>query len=268
MTNRIAIVPIGDPSFAQDIVTALSDNGEIEIKNKYFEAKLTFDFDATGKPPAVFWICHSQYCDLMPPPSDQYQDAELRLLLRVVDETSNSEIPEKLKDWEVDNFAEIINVNMKTFEDEVRLFKEGNKRSSLLDEELQPAGCHVLESLELVSWPIKASVGKSPIQQKIEKLEQMLSNDDPNLDSFDQAMGLMIELKKEIPNLPEKERHKYAADVAMIFQKVLTIGEEESEEDKEEDEKAGYGKLPSEDEDEVKEKNEKPKEEVLAAKED
>lgn len=90
----------------------------------------------------------------------------------------------------------------------------------------------------------------------------MLSNDDPNLDSFDQAMGLMIELKKEIPNLPEKERHKYAADVAMIFQKVLTIGEEESEEDKEEDEKAGYGKLPSEDEDEPKEKNENQKEEV------
>ena len=258
MTNRIAIVPIGDPAFAQDIVTALSENGEIEIKNKYFEATLTFDFDATGKPPAVFWICHSQYCDLMPPPSDQYQDAELRLLLRVVDDTSNSEIPEKLKDWEVDNFAEIINVNMKTFEDEVRLFKEGNKRSSLLDEDLQPAGCHVLESLELVNWPIKATVGKSIIQQKIEKLEQMLSNDDPNLDGFDQAMGLMIELKKEIPNLPEKERHQYAADVAMIFQKVLACGEEEESDNEDAgNDKAGYGKLPSEDEDDTKEKNEK-----------
>lgn len=253
MTNRVCIIPIGDPSYAQDVATALSENGEFEIKNKYFEATLTFDFDPSGKPPAVLWVCHSSVCDENPPQDNQYPDSELRLLLRVADDKSNSEIPEKLRDWELDNYAEIINVNMKTFESEVRLFKEGNKRSSLLDEELQPAGCRVLESLEMVNWPIKSSVGKSPIQKKIERLEQMLSNKDPNVDSFDQAMGLMLELKREIPTLPDKEKHQYAGQVAMIFQKILGEGIEEEEEHNEEEmppEKAGYGKLPSDDEDE------------------
>ncbi|OHS95523.1 hypothetical protein TRFO_38331 [Tritrichomonas foetus] len=261
MTNRVCIVPIGNPAPAQDIVMALSQNGEVKIKNKYFEATLAFDFEVTGKPPAVLWISHSSHVDIHPPPEGQFQDAELRLLLRIVDSSSNAEIPEKLKDWEVDNFAEIINVNLDTFKEEVRLFKEGNKRSSLLDEELQPAGCRVLESLEMVNWPIKATVGKSRIQQKIEKLEQMLANDDQNLDSFDHAMALMIELKGEIPNLPDEEKHKYAAEVAMIFQKILGGGEddddendnEENEDDDEENERGppeGYGKLPSEDEDE------------------
>ena len=258
MTNRVCIIPIGDPAPAQDIATILSANGELEIKNKYFEATLSFDFDDGGKPPAVLWVSNASHIDKNIPKNDQYQDAELRLLLRIIDENADEEIPEKLKDWEVDNFAEIINVNMKTFEDEVRQFKEGNKRSSLLDEQLQPAGCRVLESLEMVNWPIKVTAGKSLIAQKIEKLEQMMNNNDPNLDSFDHAMSLLMELKNEIPKLPLEEKHKYAAEVAIIFQKLLSAGEEDENENENDDDEQpsnhpspeGYATLPSEDEDE------------------
>ena len=169
MTNRVCIIPIGDASYAQDVLTALTPDGSpFHIKNKYFEATISFDFDTGGRPPAVIWICHSRFCDLTPPPTGLYQDAELRLLLRVVDETSQEEMPEKLKDWEVDNYAEILNVNMSTLEDEFRHFKEDGHRTGLLDEPLAPAGCRLLESLEMVNWPIKVSAGKPLMQQKIE----------------------------------------------------------------------------------------------------
>lgn len=248
MTNRVCIIPIGDASAAQDVVTALSPEGKpLEIKNKYFEATISFDFSPEGNPPAVIWVSYSRFCDLMPPPSGQYEKAELRLLLRVVDATSEKEIPEKLKDWELDNFAEIINVDLSKLDEEIDKFRKGEGRSGLLDEALQPAGCRILESLEMVNWPIRASAGKPLIQQKIEKLEAMLGNKDPHSDSFESAMQLMIELKGEIPNLPDEERHKYAAQVALAFQKALMAGEEEEEEE-ENAQEGGFMKMASDDE--------------------
>jgi hypothetical protein len=163
------------------------------------------------------------------------------MLLRVVSDTSNPDLPEPLRDWEVESMAEIVNVNLETIEEEVRKFHEGAGRSSLLDEELQPAGCRILEALEMVNWPIKVSVGKSPMEQKIERLKAMLNDKDPSSDSFEGAMALVMELKNEIPNLPHDERHKYAAEVAMAFGAILMAGEDE--EDDEADEDPGYQKF-------------------------
>ncbi|KAH0788957.1 hypothetical protein GPJ56_007169 [Histomonas meleagridis] len=230
MTNRICIIPHGDPKAAQEVAMTLSPEGKpIEIKNKYFEASLKLDFDVGGKPPAVLWISDSHYCDKNIPPSGQYKDAELRLLLRIIDESSNDEIPQPLQDWELDNFAEIVNVKLSTLAAEFRKFHEGNGRSSLLDTQAPPAGCRILEALEMVNWPIKTSAGKPLIEKKIERLVALMKNTDPENDSFDQAMSLMMELKSEIPNLPDDQRHKYAAQVAMAFQSMLEFEEEEEE---------------------------------------
>ena len=231
----------------------------MEIKNKYFEASIVYDFEPSGKPPAVLWISNSKFCDKTPPVTKDFQDAELRLLLRIVDDV-NSEIPEELKDWEVDNFAEIVNVNMKTLESEIRKFREGHGRSSLLDESLQPAGCRILESLEVVNWPIKASTGKPLIEQKIEKLKALLQNPDPHSDNFENAIQIMAELKGQIPNLPDEQRHKYAAEVALAFQTALFSGIEEEEDGEEEEEEKKeeptFQKMPSDDEQpESKEEN-------------
>lgn len=252
MTNRVAVVPIGDPAAAQDVAMAFTPDGSpIQIKNKYFEATLQFDFDSSGKPPAVLWVSHSKYTDNEKTelPKNVYEDAELRLLLRIVDETSSEEIPERLKDWEIDNYAEIVNVHLATLEEEIRKFHEGTGRTSLLDDQAQPAGCRILEALEMVNWPIKVSVGKPRIQQKIEALTQMLENQDPEMENFDRAMALMLELKSEIPNLPDEERHKYAAQVALAFQKILCVdGGEEEEEEEEAHENHQFQSIPSDDE--------------------
>jgi hypothetical protein len=61
----------------------------------------------------------------MPPRASTFVDAELRFLLRIVDETSNPEIPPPLRDWEVDNLAEIVNVNLATLDTEIREFHDG-----------------------------------------------------------------------------------------------------------------------------------------------
>jgi hypothetical protein len=231
MTNRVCVIPVGDAAAAHDVLTALCPSGTtIEIKNKYFQATLSLDFDCSGRPAAVLWICHSRFCDVMPPPAGQFQDAELRMLLRVVPEGPSPDLPDLLRDWEVENMAEVINVNLATIDDEVRRFHEGGGRSSLLDEEVQPAGCRVLEALENVNWPIRASVGKSPMEQKVERLKAMLADKDPNSDSFEGAMALVMQLKSEIPNLPHDERHKYAAEVAMAFSAILMDGEDEEDE--------------------------------------
>jgi hypothetical protein len=163
------------------------------------------------------------------PPAGAFSDSELRFLLRIVDETSDRDIPEVLRDWEVDNLAEIVNVNLATLSGEIREFHSGNGRSSLLDEAEQAAGCRILEALEMVNWPIKASLGKSPIEQKIERLKAMLHDQDPASDSFEVAMNLMLELKGQLPGLPDDQRKKYAAEIALAFQAALTAGEEEEE---------------------------------------
>jgi hypothetical protein len=235
MTNRVCVIPVGDPAVAHDVLTALCPDGTtIEIKNKYFQATLSLDFDSSGRPAAVLWICQSRFCDLMPPPAGQFQDAELRMLLRVVTDGSGSDLPDLLRDWEVESMAEIVNVNLATIDDEVRRFHEGSGRSSLLDEGLQPAGCRILEALEMVNWPIRASVGKSPMEQKVERLKAMLADKDPNSDGFEGALALVLELKNEIPNLPHDERHKYAAEVAMAFGAILMDGEDEDDEPEDE----------------------------------
>ena len=247
MTNRVCIIPIGDPAPAQDVVAAIWPEGKpIEIKNKYFEAAISYDFETGGLPPAVMWISHSSFVDKRPPPTGEYPNAELRLLLRVVDASSDADMSEALKDWEVDNLAEIVNVNIKTLDEEIRKFREGGGRASLLDEAAQPAGCRILESLEVVNWPIKASAGKSVIEQKIEKLKAMLANQDPHSDSFENALQMMMELKSEIPNLPDEQRHKYAAQVALAFEAALMAGLEEEEEE-EAKEEAPFQKMPSDD---------------------
>jgi hypothetical protein len=97
-----------------------------------------------------------------------------------------------------------------------------------------------LEALEIVNWPIKASVGKSVMEQKIERLKAMLTDQDPNSDSFEGAMGLMLELKSQIQGLPDAERKKYAAEVALAFQAALTQGEEDEDEEGEGD---GYQQM-------------------------
>ena len=171
--------------------------------------------------------------------------AELRLLLRIVDESSNEEIPQSLQDWELDNYAEIVNVRLSTLSVELLKFHEGNGRPSLLDMQLQPAGCRILEALEMVNWPIKTTAGKPLIEKKIERLVALMKNIDPENDSFDQAMSLMMELKAEIPNLPDDQRHKYAAQVALAFQSMLEI--EEEEEERGEQPQHGYAALKSDD---------------------
>jgi hypothetical protein len=185
---------------------------------------------------------------MVPPPRGQFEDAELRLLLRCVDSTSQAEIPEPLKEWEIETQSEIINVNLETLESELRTFREGTGRSSLLDEGLQPAGCRILESLEMVEWPVKVTVGSSKTHQKVERLVAMLQDADPESESFAGAMALMMELKSEIPSLPDEERHRYAAEVALAFEAILMNGEEDGEEDEEEKKEEPFQKMASDDE--------------------
>jgi hypothetical protein len=238
MTNRVCVVPLGDPSFAQQVVSSLTPTGEpITLKNKYFEVTLAFDFETGGRPTAVIWISSAAFLDSNLPPAGEFQDAELRLLLRVTNPGA-SEIPEPLREWEIDNMAEIIDINLETFETEVRQFVDGNGRTSLLDEKTQPGGCRLLEALEMVNWQIKSSVGKSVLEQKVERLKGMLADKDPNSESFEGAMALMMELRGEIPKLPDAERHKFAAEIALAFQAAMMDGEEDGEEEK--DEHDGY----------------------------
>jgi hypothetical protein len=93
----------------------------------------------------------------------------------------------------------------------------------------------------MVNWPIKTSVGKSPMEQKIERLKAMLGDQDPNSDSFEGAMALMMELKGEIPGMPDDQRKKYAAEIALAFQAALSADEEDTDEDGPPDD--GYQKL-------------------------
>jgi hypothetical protein len=238
MTNRVCVIPLGDTASAQQVVSCISATGEpITLKNKYFEVTLTFDFESGGRPPAVLWIAPARFLDSNLPPSGEFQDAEIRLLLRVQD-PRKSEIPEPLREWEIENMAEIIDINLTTFEAEIRQFMDGHGRTSLLDEKAQPGGCRLLEALEMVNWQIKSSVGKSVLEQKVERLKGMLADKDPNSDSFEGAMSLMMELKSEIPTLPDAQRHALAAEIAMAFQAAMVDGEEDGEEEK--DEHDGY----------------------------
>lgn len=248
MTNRVLLIPLGSPASLHGVVGSLwPEESPIEIKNKYFEASIMYDYDKGGSPPAVMWISNSSLVDKHPPPVGEYPNAELRLLLRILDPGADAEMSEALKDWEVDNMAEIINVNLDTLESEIQQFRNGEGRSSLLDENSQPAGCRIMESLEVVNWPVKASAGKPLIEQKIEKLKAMLANDDPLSDSFEGALQMMMELKNEIPNLPDEQRHKYAAQVALAFEAKL-MGMIEEEEEEEAKEEAPFQKMPSGDE--------------------
>ena len=241
MTNKVLFLPLGPIDRFHDIVMSLSPDGSgMKIKNKYYEADIEFDLqESSSKPHAVIWIGNADYCDSTPPDSSKYEESELKLLLRVCPPSSSKHFPEsskKLQDWEIESMSEIINVDPETFDEEVQKFREGNGRSSLLDEELQPAGCRLLEALEMVDWPLKLVSGKNAIDQKIDNLKHLLSNaDDPELEGFDHAMTLMMELQKTIPNLPDDERRKYAAKVAMAFDSLFDAAENEminNEEDK------------------------------------
>lgn len=238
MTNRVALLPLGDPSAAQEVAALLSPDGRpIELKNKYFEASLSLDFDGGGRPPAVLWVGRAADVDAAPPPAGQYADAELRLLLRVVS-GAPPPLPSALQEWEIDCFGEVVDVDLATFGAELARFGGGAGRGSLLDEEAQPAGCRVMEALEMVNWPIRVTAGKPLIEQKIEKLTELMAVQDPECDAFGHAMSLMMELKAEIANLPDRERYKYAGEVAMAFQRMLFANVEEEEEEAPED--GGY----------------------------
>ena len=51
-------------------------------------------------------------------------------------------------------------------------------------------------------------------------------------------MSIMMELKEQIPKLPDAEKHKYADAVALMFGELLGVtGEEEEEEEQDEKEK-------------------------------
>ena len=214
---------------------SLSPEGTgMKIKNKYYEADIQFDLqESTSKPHAVIWIGNADYCDSNPPDCSKYEDSEIKLLLRICPPASSKKFPEtskKLQDWELDSMAEIINVDPESFDEEIQKFRDGKGRSSLLDEELQPAGCRLLEALEMVDWPLKLVAGKNIIDQKIDNLAHLLSNvDDPELEGFDRAMTLMMELQKTIPTLPDEERRKYAAKVAMAFDSLLDAAELDEE---------------------------------------
>jgi hypothetical protein len=237
MSNRLCILPIADVSAMQDIVTALSDDGtKISIKNKYFEADIAIDSDWKNKPLGIIWVGYARYTDMMPPNAAEFENCELRLLLRVLEDGDKEEIPENLADWETESMSEIINVKLSTFDEEVRKCRDGKTHSSLLDEEQQPAGVRVFEAIELVDWPIKITAGKPRMQQRIEQMVTLLKSEDPSCDNFDQAMGIMMELKEQIPKLPDEEKHKYAAAVALAFSEMFGIdGEEEEEEEKKEE---------------------------------
>lgn len=238
MTNRLVVIPIGDQAPAQDIVTALSSDGTtIPIKNKYYEADIKVDFEITSRPLAVLWAGAAKFVDVMPPDAKPYENSELRLLLRVIDDDDNEEYPEKLRDWEIDTMSEVINVKLHTLDEEIKNFRDGKAHSSLLDEEAGPAGSRILEALEMVPWPIQTVAGKPIMDQKIEQMVKLLKSEDPECDNFDQAMQIMMELKGTIPKLPDEEKHKYAAMVAMAFQEMMgPIGEEEDKKEEDGDE--------------------------------
>lgn len=236
MSNRLCILPIGDVSAMQDVITALSDDGQkISIKNKYFEAEIAIDGDWKNKPHGIIWVGFAKYTDMMPPNAAAFEDCELRLLLRCLEDGDSEEIPEKLADWETESMSEIINVKLPSFDEEVKSCREGKAHSSLLDEDQQPAGVRVFEAIEMVDWPIKLTAGKPRMQQRIEQMVSLLKSEDPSCDNFDQAMSIMMELKEQIPKLPDDEKHKYAAAVALAFGEMLGVdgGEEDEEEKKE-----------------------------------
>lgn len=234
MANRVLIVPIGDVGEAQDIFSALCpEENVIHFKNKYFEADVEVFLGEVENPLVVMWVGSARYCDMVTPYAEGFQNCELRLLLRVVGEEDPQEIPEKLNDWEVDNFGEVINVDISKFAEDVHQFFENNKRSSLLDEDEPPAGIKVLESLEMVEWPTKLTAGADPVRKKIERMVSCLKNPDPQCDNFERAMAIMMELKNEIPKLPDEQRREYAAMVAMAFSDMMGTEEEEDKKEQE-----------------------------------
>lgn len=238
MSNKVCILAVGDAGPCQDFITAITNDGEkIPIKNKYFECDLSVTSDYKSKPLAVIWVGFARYVDMMPPNAKAFENCELRLVLRVLEDGNQEEIPEKLSEWEVDAMAEVINIRLSTIDEEFQNFREGKARSSLLDEEQQPAGTRIMEALELVDWPIKMSAGKPRIEQRIEQMLALLKSQDPECENFSQAMGIMMELKEQIPKLPDEERHKYAAAVAMAFGELLQAGGEEEEEENPEEDK-------------------------------
>ncbi|EAY10941.1 hypothetical protein TVAG_260270 [Trichomonas vaginalis G3] len=230
MSNKLCIIPIGDYAPMQDFITAITTDGEtIPIKNKYFECEIKVDMNYKNKPVAVIWVGFARFVDMMPPNAEKFQDCELRLILRVLEDGDQEEVPAKISDWEVESMAEVINIRMSTIEEELKNFRSGKARSSLLDEEQQPAGTRIMESLELVDWPIKMSAGKPRMEQRIEQMVALLKSNDPECENFDQALSIMMELKDQIPKLPDAERHKYAAAVALAFGEMLGVGDEEEE---------------------------------------
>ena len=97
----------------QDFLTALTIDGEkIPIKNKYFECEIKVDGDYKNKPHGVIWVGFARYTDMMPPNHSLFEDCELRLLLRVLEDKDKEEIPSNLADWEADAMAEVINVKL------------------------------------------------------------------------------------------------------------------------------------------------------------
>ena len=238
MANRLCVLPIGDMSPMHDFLTAVTIDGEkIPIKNKYFECEIKVDDNYKNKPHAIIWVGFARFTDMMPPNSKMFEDCELRLLLRVLEDNDKEEIPENLANWETDSLSEVINVKLSTLDDEVQQFRDGKAHSSLLDEVQQPAGSRILEALEMVDWPIKMISGKPRMQQRIDQMVQLLKGPDPECENFEQAMSIMMELKEQIPKLPEAEKHKYAAAVALAFGDLLGVLNEEEEEEEEKDEK-------------------------------
>ena len=65
--------------------------------------------------------------------------------------------------------------------------------------------------------------------EKIDQLSALLQTDDPECDNFDQAFAIMMDLKSQIPSLPDEQRHDYAAKVAMKFEQMLMAGLEEED---------------------------------------
>ena len=271
MSNRLCVLPIGDMAAMHDFLTAVTIDGEkIPIKNKYFECEIKVDDNYKNKPNAIIWVGFAKFTDMMPPNSKMFEDCELRLLLRVLEDNDKEEIPENLANWEADSLAEVINVKLSSLDDEVQQFRDGKAHSSLLDEVQQPAGSRILEALEMVDWPIKMVSGKPRMQQRIDQMIQLLKGPDPECENFEQAMSIMMELKEQIPKLPDAEKHKYAAAVALAFGDLLGVlnEEEEEEEEKEEGEKNEENKEEKKEETKEEDKKEEQAENKEEAKEE
>lgn len=243
MSNKVLFVNHGNCKFFNNILNTLSSDGKaMTIKNKYFEINLEFERDHSVLkiPPAIIYISDCEHCDKVIPPLNQFPKSSLRLLLRICPPNEIPEISEELKDWEVDNYAEIININPDTFSTEVSQFFSG-ERSSLLDDSSLSGGRRLLEALEMTEWPLKITPGKTPTEIKIESMLSLIQQQDFDGNNFDKAFGIMMELKDLIPSLPSEDRHKYAAQIAIAFSQLL--GGEEEDFNEEEDNKTESPKI-------------------------